>query len=178
MYQGRRESKVVLVTPVLKVLSVNPVSKENLVRKARRERLELKGRRVLVASKVVTEEMDKRVKSAVSVHLDAKETQGTEALMVILETSVNVVLLELQGRREMLVAPADLARLESLELLDQRVRGALLVHPAPLDKKETLEVLVYLVSKESQEDEETMDQRALRGFRELEVKRVKWDQRV
>lgn len=131
-----------------------------------------------MASQVVMEEMDRRVKLAASVHLAAKETQGTEALMVILVTWVSVVLLELRAIREMLVAQADLAHLENLELLDQRVRGEVLVHPAPLDRKETKEVLDKLDPEESQEDEGTMDQRALRARRELQVKRVKQDQRV
>lgn len=58
------------------------------------------------------------------------------------------------------------------------MRGAVLVPPAPLDRKETLGLLDNLGPEESQEEEETMDQRALRGRRELEVTRVKWDQRV
>lgn len=138
----------------------------------------LKGRRVQVALEAVTEEMDKRVKSAVSVHLAAKETQGTEALTVTLETLVSAVFLELEAIREMLVVPADLAHLENLELQDQRVRGAVLVHPAPLDRKETPELLDNPDPEESWEDEETTDQRVLRGHRERQVKRVKWDQRV
>lgn len=126
----------------------------------------------------MTEEMDRRVKLAASVHLAAKETQATEALMVILETSVSVVLLELWETREMLVALADLALLEKVEFLDQRVIGAVLVHLALLDRKEGLVLLDKLDPKESQEEEGTMDQRAQRGHQELQVKRVKMDQWV
>lgn len=111
-YQGRRERKAVLEIPVLKVLLVSLVSKENLVFLARRERSELRGRRVQAASQGVTGETDKRVKLDASVLLAAKETQATEVLMVILETSVNVVFLELTERREILVALVEPAHLD------------------------------------------------------------------
>lgn len=145
---------------------------------ARRERWELRGKRAPVASQVETEEMDKRVKSAASVHLAAKETQAAEVLMVILVMLASVVLLELRERREMLVALADLAHLEKVELLDQRVRGAVQVHLANLGRKETLGLLDNLDLPESQEEEGTLDQRVLRGQADLQVKRVKLDQRV
>lgn len=131
-----------------------------------------------MASPVVTAEMDRREKLVVSVPPAAKETQATEALMVTLETLVSVVLLELQETRETLVARAELAHLERAETLDQRVRGEVLVLPASLDRKETLELLDKLDPEGSQEEEGTMDQRAVRGQRELKVIRVRWDQRV
>lgn len=111
-------------------------------------------------------------------HLVAKETQVTEALMVILEMLVSVVFLEQRERREMLVVLVDPAGLEKVELKDQRVREAVLVHLVLLDRKETLGLLDNLGPKESQEEEETMDQRAVRGNRVLRVKKVKWAQRV
>lgn len=131
-----------------------------------------------MASQVVTEEMDRRVKSVASVPLAAKETQATEALMVMLEMLESVVLLELVETRETLVALADLAPPENLEFLDQRERGAVLVHPASLDRKEMLGVLDNLGPEESQAEEGTMVQRALRGHRELQEKWEKRDHRV
>lgn len=166
------------MTLVLKVLLVSLVSKENLVLKEIRERLELRAGGVKVALQDVTGEMDKRVKLDASVLPAAKETQATEALMVILEMLVNMVRLALMEIWEIPVALGDLVQLAQLETLDQRVKGEVLGRLAFLDKREILGLLDNLGQEESKEEEEIMGQRALRARSELQVKRVKWDQRV
>lgn len=131
-----------------------------------------------MASLGVTAEMDRRVKLVVLVHPAVKETLAIEALMVMLEMLVSAVHLELVEIRETLVDLAGLAHLERVEMLDQRVKGAVLDLPASLDRKETLELRDKLGPEASQEEEETMGQRAPRGLQELQVKRVKWVLRV
>lgn len=131
-----------------------------------------------MASQDVMGEMDKRVKLDASVLLAAKETQATEVLMVIPETLANMVRLALMETREIPVALGNLVQLAQLETLDQREKEEVLGRLAFLDKREILGLLDKLGQKESQEEEETTGQRALRARSELQVKRVKWDQRV
>lgn len=63
----------------------------------------------------------------------AKETQATEVLMVIQETSVNVVFLELMEKKEIPVALVDPVLLARLESLDPREKGEVLDHLATLE---------------------------------------------
>lgn len=78
-------------------------------------------------------QMDRRVKLGVSALPAAKETQATKVLMVTLETSVNVVPVELQEKRGIPVALEDLVPPARLEMLDQRGRREVLDHLANLD---------------------------------------------
>lgn len=143
-----------------------------------RERWELRGKRAWLVSQDAMVQMDRRVKLDGLALLDAKETQATEVPMVTLETSVNVVYLELMETKEIPVALVEPAPLDHLESQDQRERGEVLDHLGTLERKETQEALDLPEPGESRGEEETMGRRVLKGQMELTVKRVKWGQRA